>query len=71
MGRANIELVEFVLEQHELELILLGHFRKWKSHVCQYLYEEEMKNLDWIDGFSKDVRKELLKLKRQGKLADC
>ena len=62
---------DFKLEYRELEEMLLKHFQKWKSHVCQCLDEEEMKRLDWIDEFSKDVRKDLLKLKHQGKLVDC
>lgn len=62
---------DFKLEETELKEMLLKHFQKWKSHLRQYLKEEEMKDLDWIDEFSKDVHKELLKLKQQGKLVDC
>ena len=62
---------DFKLEERELEEILLQHFQKWKSHICQYLYEDEMKGLDWVDEFCKDARKGLLELKHQGKLRDC
>ena len=62
---------DFKLEERELEEMLLKHFQKWKSHVCQYLYEDETKRLDWIDEFCKDVRKGLLELKHQGKLGTC
>ena len=61
---------DFKLEERELEEMLLKHFQKWKSHLRQYLKEEEMKGLDWIDEFGKDVREGLLKLKQQGKLRD-
>jgi len=64
------EIDAFKQEDRELEKMLLEHFKKWKSHVLQYLYEEEIKNLNWIDGFCKDARKELLKLKHQGRLKD-
>ena len=71
MDRVVVELVDFITEQHELEWILLKHFQKWKAHACQCLDEDEIKKVDWIDEFSKDVRKELLKLKQQGKLVNC
>jgi hypothetical protein len=64
------EINKFNQEDKELEKMLLGHFRKWKSHVRQYLYEDEMKKLDWIDEFCKDARKDLLRLKDRGKLRD-
>jgi len=62
---------DFILEDRELDEMLLKHFQKWKSHVCQYLSEDEMKGLNWIDEFCKDVRKGLLELKHQDKLRDC
>lgn len=71
MDRVVVELADFIMEQHELEWILLKHFQKWKAHACQCLDEEEIRGVDWIDVFSKDVRKGLLKLKQQGKLRDC
>ena len=61
---------DFILEEHELERMRLKYFQKWKSHVCQCLSEEEMRRLDWIDEFCKDVRKGLLELKHQGKIVD-
>jgi len=61
----------FKLEDLELEEMLVKHFQKWKFHQCQYLKEDEMKGLDWIDEFCKDACKDLLKLKHQGKLKDC
>ena len=70
MDCSVVELVDFIMEQHELEWILLKYFQKWKAHACQCLDKEEIKKVDWIDEFSKDVRKELLKLKQQGKLVD-
>jgi hypothetical protein len=71
MDRVIVELVEFALEHRELELMLLKHFRKWKAHVCQCQTEDEIHRFDWIDEFSKDVRKELLKFKQQGILENC
>lgn len=59
---------EFKREDNELEEMLLKHFLKWKSHTCQYLYEDEKTGLDWIEEFCKDVRKDLLQLKQQGRL---
>ena len=71
MDRIAFELGKFVSEQQELELIVLRHFQKWKSHACQCLSDDEIQQLDWIDEFSKDIRKQLLKLEQQGKLKDC
>ena len=62
---------DFKLEEKELEEMLFKHFEKWKLHLRQYLKEEEMQGLEWIDEFCKDVREGLLKLKQQGKLIDC
>ena len=70
MNRVAVELAKFELEHHELELMLLVHFKKWKSHACECLNDNEIQQLDWIDEFTKDVRKELLKFKRQGKLGN-
>ena len=64
----NIE--KFKLEDRELEDMLLKHFRKWKSHQCQYLKEDEMKGLDWIDEFCKDVRKNLIDFEDNGRLKE-
>lgn len=71
MNRIATELVDFIVEHHELKWILLKHFQKWKSHACQCLDEEEISRVGWIDEFCKDARKELLKLKHQGRLVDC
>lgn len=64
----NIE--KFKLEDRELEDMLLKHFQKWKSHQCQYLKEDEMKGLDWIDEFCKDVRKDLIDFEDNGRLKE-
>lgn len=66
MNHIAVELAGFVSEQHELELMLLEHFRKWKSHACQCLNDDEIQQLDWIDEFSRDVPKELLRFKQRG-----
>ena len=61
---------EFKLEDRELEEMLLKHFQKWKSYLCQYLKEDEMKGLDWIVEFCKDVRKNLIDFEDNGILKE-
>ena len=59
---------DFRQEERELSEMLLQLFQLWKSHICGYLYDEEIRRLDWIDEFCQDVRKGLLELERQGRL---
>jgi len=59
---------DFKREERELSELLLKLFQRWKSHTCEYLYDDEIEQLDWIDEFCQDVRKGLLDLKRQGRL---
>jgi hypothetical protein len=59
---------DFRQEERELSELLLKLFQRWKSHTCEYLYDDEIRRLDWIDEFCQDARKGLLDLKRQGRL---
>ena len=62
------EIEDFRQEERELSEMLLKLFQQWKSHVCGYLYDEEIKRMDWIEEFCQDVRKGLQNLKCQGRL---
>ena len=59
---------DFRQEERELSEMLLKLFQRWKSYTCGYLYDEEIKRLDWIEEFCQDVRKGLFELERQGRL---
>ena len=63
------EIEDFRQEERELSELLLKLFKQWQSHICGYLYDEEVKRMDWMDEFCQDVRKGLLDLKRQGRLS--
>ena len=62
------EIEDFRQEERELSEMLLNHFQRWKSHICGYLYDEEIKRMDWIDEFCQDAHKGLLYLRCQGRL---
>jgi hypothetical protein len=59
---------DFSQEEQGLSEMLLKLFQRWKSHVCGYLYDEEIERMDCIEEFCQDVRKGLQNLKCQGKL---
>ena len=62
------EIEDFRQEERELSEMLLKLFQQWKSHICGYLHDEEIKRMDWIEEFCQDVRKDLQNLKCQGRL---